>query len=120
MKNRIIIVLLIIMSLSICGIIIYPEVMNCNKIRDSHKYYNKINSEKEEKEKEYEVVKNDLIELELLNNKTNKAKKDIEQLTEMVEEKNNKNKELDNKIKSVENNIKNQTKERDRLKDLFE
>ncbi len=120
MKNKVIITMIIIMSLSICGIIIYPEVMNCNKIRDSHKYYRSINKVNEDKEKEYDKVKNDLSELEILNSKTNKAKKEIEQLTQTIEEKNSRVKELDNKIKNVENNIKNQTNEMNRLKDMFE
>ena len=58
--------------------------------------------------------------MDSMNHQSNIMKSKLEDVNSVITEKTNKIKELDNKIKNIENKIKNQTKERDRLKKLFE
>ena len=120
MKNKIVLSILIIIGISINIILVYPEVNNYIRVRNDYKYYKSITSIEKKKENEEDNIKSNLSELELLNSKTNQAKKDIEKLLKDIEDKNTKIKELDSKIKQVENNIKNQNNEKDRIKKMFE
>jgi predicted nucleic acid-binding Zn-ribbon protein len=120
MKNKIIVGALIIIGLAINGILLYPEVNNFIKNKEDYKYYQSVMEIKNKKEKEEEDLDNNVSELDTLNNKTNSAKVEAETIGKEVKDKNKSVKELDNKIKNVENKIKNGTKERDRLKAMFE
>ena len=120
MKNKIIIGILIVIGISISTIIIYPDIKELVKVNEDNRYYQSMLSLVKDKEQEEDSVKNNLSELESLNSKTNEAKKEIERLTKLVDEKNNKVKELDNNIKKTENNIKYQESEKERIKNMFE
>ena len=120
MKNKIIFAVLIVFSVTIGIIIIYPEIKDFTKVKEDNRYYQSMLGLVKDKEQEEDSAKNNLSELESLNSKTNEAKKEIERLTKLVEEKNNKVKELDNSIKKTENNIKYQKNEKERIQNMFE
>ena len=120
MKNKIILILLIIIGISISVILIYPEIKDYKKVKDDHEYYQSMIELQKNKEEEKENVNNNLYEIDSINHQTNILKSKLEDVNGVIKEKNDKIKELDKKIKSIENKIKNQTKERDRLKSLFE
>ncbi len=120
MKNKIVISLLIIIGIAISAILIYPEIKDYQKIKDDHEYYQSMIELQKRKEEEKENVNNSLYEIDALNHQTNIMKSKLEDVNSVIKEKNNKIQELDKKIKNIENKIKSQTKERDRLKSLFE
>ena len=120
MKNKIILNILIVFSVTIGIIIIYPEIKDFTKVREDNRYYQSMLDLVKDKEQEEDSAKNNLSELESLNSKTNEAKKEIERLTKIVEEKNNKVKELDSNIKKTENSIKYQKTEKERIQNMFE
>ena len=120
MKNKIVLSILIIIGISINIILVYPEVNNYIRVRNDYKYYKSITSIEKKKENEEDNIKSNLSELELLNSKTNQAKKDIESLTKNIGEKNTKLKEINNKINNLDNSIKKQTNEKEKIKKMFE
>ena len=120
MRNKLIIVLLVIIGLYIGAILMYPEFKEYIKIKDDHKYYQMISGIKDSKLKEEENLTNNVSELDSLNTKTNELKSEIERINKIIKEKTNNVNELDKKIKNIENRIKNGEKEKNRIKAMFE